>query len=76
MPQEGLRQDQEQVEVRPGHFVWMNAADRKAWEKSQSGTQENLVTSGRATGDEGIESATVTPAETADLPRAKGRKAG
>ena len=61
----GEAYDTEKVEVRPGVFIKMSPADKKAWEDRQPK---------EATPNAPAERATVDAPETATLPQSKPRK--
>lgn len=67
VPGEGY--DTERVEVRPGHFIKMSPADRKAWEATQT-PAEPVAREPEAT----VEEATSAAPETATAPAQRRRR--
>jgi hypothetical protein len=67
------REGQTRVEIRPGAFVWMDDATRKAWESENPGARDTSDKVQPYT-PTGIETAAVAPGEKAVQPEAKARK--
>lgn len=65
-----LREGQERVEVSPGNFVWMNEADRKAFDARQA---QPTPEPAEAPAHPNAENASAEAPETAAMPPSKPR---